>query len=74
MMPGEYRGATGIVGSLGLVLIGANGVLLLAGTSAMKGACSKFEFTLLGNRFACPWAVMTGSRLLKDIVCMCREC
>ena len=34
MMPGEYRRATGIVGSLGLALIGANGVLLLAGSSA----------------------------------------
>ena len=33
MMAEEYRRATGIVGSLGLVLIGANGVLLLAGTS-----------------------------------------
>ena len=28
-MPGEYRRATSIVGSLGLALIGANGVLLL---------------------------------------------
>ena len=36
MMPGEYRRATGIVGSLGLVLIGANGVLLLAGSSARE--------------------------------------
>ena len=37
MMPGEYRRATGIVGSLGLALIGANGVLLLAGSSASEG-------------------------------------
>ena len=37
MMPEEYRRATGIVGSLGLVLIGANGVLLLAGSSASEG-------------------------------------
>ena len=36
MMPGEYRRVTGIVGSLGLVLIGANGVLLLVGSSANK--------------------------------------
>ena len=34
MMPEEYRWATGIVGSLGLAQIGANGVLLLAGSSA----------------------------------------
>ena len=37
MMTEEYRRATGIVGSLGLVLIGANGVLLLADSSANKG-------------------------------------
>ena len=34
MMPEEYRRATSIVGSLGLVPICANGVLLLAGSSA----------------------------------------
>ena len=34
MMPGEYRRATDIVGSLGLALIGANGVLILVGSSA----------------------------------------
>ena len=37
MMPEEYRWATGIVGSLGLAQIGANGVLLLTGSSANKG-------------------------------------
>lgn len=41
MMAEEYRRATGIVGSLGLVLIGANGVLLLAGTSANEGCMFK---------------------------------
>ena len=48
MMPGEYRRATGIVGSLGLVLIGANGVLLLAGSSASEGC----RFTILIHS---PW-------------------
>ena len=37
MIPKEYRRATDIVGSLGLALIGANGVLLLAGSSASEG-------------------------------------
>ena len=37
MMPSEYRRATGIVGSLGLAQIGANGVLPLTGSSANKG-------------------------------------
>ena len=41
MMAEEYRRATGIVGSLGLVLIGANGVFLLAGTSANEGCMFK---------------------------------
>ena len=36
-MPEEYRRATGIVGSLGLVPICANGVLLFAGSSANIG-------------------------------------
>ena len=44
MMPGEYRRATGIVGSLGLALIGANGVLLLAGSSASENHHGQSEW------------------------------
>ena len=43
-MPGEYRWATGIVGSLGLVLIGANGVLLLTGSSASENHRGQSEW------------------------------